>query len=298
MTLPSAVFAQEQAVQWQALALSDIDFGVLDRVYGAGADGKVESADAALARRLLESEAWRMETGHCFEAPGQADLFVAHVVFDDSGTRGVLLLIKNEENSWGDDFFTLTIWQENKDDWRLVGLAKARMDAITLRHNPHSAFYDIETGHETLRRNGAGYAPRLRLVSAFGDRKGREVRLRAPTVAEKKLVDHAFMGAYREAVRDFAADAPAFNIKIAQVNLDEIGVKEVLVIIDTPLFCGTIGCQLNIWKKRGGRWHTIGKGTASVSQDSPPVMLLDNKTAGYHDLTIGCSRHVWNGRSY
>lgn len=249
MTLPSAVFAQEQAMQWQALARSDIDFGILDRVYGTATDGKAESADAALARRLLESEAWRMETGHCFEAPRQADLFVAHVVFDDSGTRGVLLLIKNEENSWGDDFFTLTIWQENKENWRLVGLAKARMDAITLRHNPHSAYYDIETGGETLRWNGVDYAPRLRLVSAFGDRKGHAVMFHAPTVAEKKLVERFFMGVYREAVHDFAVAAPAFNIKIAQVNLDERGAKEVLVIIDTPLFCGTIGCELNIWQK-------------------------------------------------
>lgn len=297
MALPCAAVAQEQAVQWQALAQPDIDFG-LDRVYGAGADGKQENADAALARRLLDSEAWQMETGRCFETPAPADLFVAHVVLDDRGNRGVLLLINNEENSWGDDRFTLTIWQEDKGDWRLVGLTKARMAAITLRHNPHSAYYEIETGGETLRWDGAGYAPRLRLVSAFGDRKGHAVMFHVPTAAEKKLVEHSFMGAYREAVRDFAPDAPAHDIKIAQVNLDERGAKEILVMIDSPLICGTIGCELTIWQKRAGRWQDIGRGIAAVSQDSPPVMLLDNKTAGYHDLNIGCSRHVWSGSSY
>ena len=74
------------------------------------------------------------------------------------------------------------------------------------------------------------------------------------------------------------------NMEIAFYRLGPEKEPEVLTITQTPGFCGSAGCTLDIWQHQNGRWVQIDGdnigGLGSV------LHILGRKTHGFHALRV------------
>jgi hypothetical protein len=70
------------------------------------------------------------------------------------------------------------------------------------------------------------------------------------------------------------------KIKIADADLNEDGIEEKFIMVNTSDWCGSAGCQGLILQKRGRCWELISEATFSEEE----TIVLDRKQFGYHEL--------------
>jgi hypothetical protein len=75
----------------------------------------------------------------------------------------------------------------------------------------------------------------------------------------------------------------------SQFDLNGDGKKEVVVWLEGPIYCGTSGCEINVFENLGDQYRYVGR-THSVKL---PVRVLPTSTNGWRDL----SAHVSGGGS-
>ncbi|HYM29893.1 MAG TPA: hypothetical protein VEU47_01250 [Candidatus Cybelea sp.] len=99
-----------------------------------------------------------------------------------------------------------------------------------------------------------------------------------PAEAEQRIIfrhgnfgpDRPFVQSLLEKMR---ADCPEddftmASIAIARFDLDGDGVKELFVMYDHSCWCGSIGCETNIYKKgRSGQWEEYGGTDTAFFED-------------------------------
>jgi len=125
---------------------------------------------------------------------------------------------------------------------------------------------------------------------------GEVIGFHIATPNEEKLIAKYFAEQYTPEDRAFEKVnqvAPP-TLRIAAVTFDKFGAKGYLVVFDSVLYCGSIGCGLAIVLEKEGQWKKVGTGV----YNEKPMARLKDKTNGFYDLIVGGTRMVWNGKAY
>jgi hypothetical protein len=89
-----------------------------------------------------------------------------------------------------------------------------------------------------------------------------------------------FLAGHLDRFRD---DAPEATYQSAEADLNGDGIGERLVYLNDPIWCGPHGCDLLIFTRdRRSGWRQL----AEISVGAPPILMLEHRTRGWHDLSI------------
>lgn len=91
-----------------------------------------------------------------------------------------------------------------------------------------------------------------------------------------------------------AADLPSATFVTTKANINNDGVADLLVRIESPRTCGNTGCQYELCVSDNGSWTVPRFGYASTD-----LTVEDTVTAGYRDITLGNGLTMsWDGQRY
>ena len=86
----------------------------------------------------------------------------------------------------------------------------------------------------------------------------------------------------RQDIRETTGRDPDIRYARAYVDLNGDGRDEALVYVMGPYVCGTGGCDLTIYRRRGRGWQDMG----SLSIVHLPVRVLNSRHHGWRDLSV------------
>lgn len=125
---------------------------------------------------------------------------------------------------------------------------------------------------------------------------GERVVAFTPIPPEKReLIQHVLVGA--SAYQDLLDGTISWdkNIRYAEVSLKKYGEKQIFILIDSIKWCGTIGCSLTVWERRGDEWKAILE-TATDGGDC--LRVQDTMDHGYHRLVERQAISIDDGRGH
>ncbi len=98
---------------------------------------------------------------------------------------------------------------------------------------------------------------------------------------------------FAEAIRSHFLDV-ARDIRILYHDLNDDGQDEMLIYFRAGYYCGTAGCEVDIWQKKSNQWVNIGE----VTTMDKGILIYSRKTNGFH--VIHGIDHVFhfNGKEY
>ncbi|MDZ5648967.1 hypothetical protein [Nitrospirillum sp. BR 11828] len=80
--------------------------------------------------------------------------------------------------------------------------------------------------------------------------------------------------------RPSQVDSPRKSVRYAEVDLDDDGTPEVLLAVADAYHCGSAGCTVYLYQKRGERWTFV----TPIWSDPGDLLVLGRSDKGYRRL--------------
>lgn len=94
------------------------------------------------------------------------------------------------------------------------------------------------------------------------------------------------------------ARGEAAKLYVAEIDLNDDGVNELITRWETPFFCGTLGCRIDVIRRVTEPDKTVGLREVG-RYVAYGVSVLPGRTNGYRDLLVGDKNYQeWDGRAY
>lgn len=84
------------------------------------------------------------------------------------------------------------------------------------------------------------------------------------------------------------------DLMVGTFDINDDGIDELFILVDTSYTCGTAGCDINVFEKRAGKWVK----RAQVSGFAVGVGAKVGGATGYRTLYGELDGYRWNGTKY